>query len=231
MHAWSKNYCERDVLGGWTYPEASSCTFYDYNETMQTTSIAGSCQPRCKMVIIWTSYEIGYSSIYKRSFSSTSTIKNYLFNTFCSLSKVFFLKNQRSRSAGVVRPFMASIWTIKADEKPLRLYVKGILPRSECSWGRRQQHLSPVEHEAIFTFSKFTSLHCHLLSISIDSDTCCLLFLYTIPRTLYLALGFFHSSWNKKIGPARFLWPPTIHPSNMLSSATLNEFSKEENYF
>lgn len=150
---------------------------------------------------------------------------------FCLLSKVFFLKNQRSRSAGVVRPFMASIWTIKADEKPLRLYVKGILPRSECSWGRRQQHLSPVEHEAIFTFSKFTSLHCHLLSISIDSDTCCLLFLYTIPRTLYLALGFFHSSWNKKIGPARFLWPPTIHPSNMLSSATLNEFSKEENYF
>ena len=230
MHAWSKNYCERDVLGGWTYPEASSCTFYDYNETMQTTSIAGSCQPRGKMVIIWTSYEIGYSSIQKILFIYIYD-QNYLFNTFCSLSKVFFLKNQRSRSAGVVRPFMASIWTIKADEKPLRFYVKGILPRSECSWRRRQQHPSPVEHEAIFTFSKFTSLHCHLLSISIDSDTCCLLFLYTIPRTLYLALGFFHSSWNKKIGPARFLWPPTIHPSNMLSSATLNEFSKEENYF
>ena len=77
---------------------------------------------------------------------------------------------------------MASIWTIKADEKPLRLYVKGILPRSECSWRRRQQHPSPVEHEAIFTFSKFTSLHCHLLSISIDSDTCCLLFCILYPE-------------------------------------------------
>ena len=227
MHAWSKNYCERDVLGGWTYPEASSCTFYDYNETMQTTSIAGSCQPRGKMVIIWTSYEIGYSSIQKILFIYIYD-QNYLFNTFCSLSKVFFLKNQRSRSAGVVRPFMASIWTIKADEKPLRLYVKGILPRSECSWRRRQQHPSPVEHEAIFTFSKFTSLHCHLLSISIDSDTCCLLFFFT-PNSLSRSRLY---SSRKKIGPARFLWPPTIHPSNMLSSATLNEFSKEDqNYF
>ena len=64
-------------------PQASSCTFYDYNETMQTTSIAGSCQPST-MVIICTSYEIGYTKDPFHLHSKIDTIKAI---SFCSLSE------------------------------------------------------------------------------------------------------------------------------------------------